>query len=134
MIPDKIAIVETVTGQLAWAEVIDEQLLKLENLKSKLKSAREQIKQVLEDDHDYYNATQAAKEVASQKRLAKLNAMQANKSLFEKVEEIQTEIKECKESLDVHTIALWQETGSTKYMSASGIEYEVQLKTKLVKL
>lgn len=122
------------SGQLAWADAIDEAMAKIINLKESIKLCNENIKDELADDPDYTNADTIIKEQQKIRRVAKANLNIRRRDLITKLEEYKEELKETQQSLEAHLIAYRENNSTHEFVSPSThVAYEIQVKPKLIK-
>lgn len=127
-------IIQMPSGQLVWAEAIDEKIVEIEQLKRNLKNYKEMLDAHLVDDADYYNADEAYKESQKLRKQAKARIELEHQELLNHIKVTKEELKEAKEALDVHVVAYRDQTQSYQFTSErTGETYDIELKAKLHK-
>lgn len=128
---DRPAIIETVGGQLAFADAIDVNLEQLKATRHDLKLLKERLTDALNNDIAYSGLKAAVKDNQALLKKAKLKIEEENQGLIESIEEKKAEVKDLNESLDAKCLAYWEETKDTSVKLRNNGDHQIFIKTKL---
>lgn len=114
------AIIETQHDESAW---VAECATQLRQAMTARKLAREMLSDYLEGSSDYKNATQAIELNQQAKRLAKNQLLNhpAGAKLHEKLDELNTECRELKETLSAALEVYWNKKGTSEIKAPNGV-------------
>lgn len=116
-------------------DAIHRLLVEIAQTKGELKTLRDGLADELEQNDEYKEVAEEAKDLANKRREVKksLQADKAYQKLSSEVEELRFKLKDLQEILSHHLVTYYSESGSTEITDSNGESHQVIISAKIGK-